>query len=148
MVAVIPVPGCGYPDTHMGSFVKLYLIAVPIFFLVDLVWLGVIAKDIYQKYMGHLMRPTPNWSVAIAFYLLFLLGLVIFVLQPAVKADSWTYALLYGSLFGFFTYMTFDLTSWAVLKDWPWQIVIIDIIWGIVLSASVSVATFYAYRLF
>ena len=125
------------------NFLKLYFIAVPIFLMIDLVWLGLIAKNVYQKYMGHLMRSVPNWPVAFTFYLLFVIGLVIFAIYPAVRNSSWTYALLYGSLFGFFTYMTFDLTSLAVLKDWPWEIVIIDIIWGVVLSSSVSVATYF-----
>ena len=125
------------------NFLKLYFIAVPIFLMIDLVWLGLIAKNVYQKYMGHLMRSVPNWPVAFTFYLLFVIGLVIFAIYPAVRDSSWTYALLYGSLFGFFTYMTFDLTSLAVLKDWPWEIVIIDIIWGVVLSSSVSVATYF-----
>ncbi len=125
------------------NFLKLYFIAVPIFFIIDLTWLGVIAKDLYQKHMGHLMRSTPNWSVAVIFYLLFIIGLVIFAISPAIRNNSWSYALLYGALFGFFTYMTFDLTSLAVLKDWPWKIVIIDIIWGVVLSSSVSVAAYF-----
>ena len=124
------------------NFIKIYLIAVPIFFLIDLTWLGLIAKNIYQKYMGHLMRPTPNWTVAVIFYLLFIVGLVIFAIYPAIRNNSWSYALLYGAMFGFFTYMTFDLTSLAVIKDWRWQIVIIDIIWGIVLSSSVSVLAY------
>lgn len=124
------------------GFVKLYLIAVPIFFLIDLVWLGLISKDIYQKYLGHLMRPTPNWTAAIIFYLLFIAGLVIFAIYPAVRNSSWSYAVIYGGMFGFFTYMTFDLTSLAVIKDWRWQIVIIDIVWGIFLSASVSVIAY------
>ncbi|NLC30812.1 MAG: DUF2177 family protein [Candidatus Moranbacteria bacterium] len=124
------------------NFIKIYLIAVPIFFLIDLTWLGLIAKNIYQKYMGHLMRPTPNWTAAVIFYLLFIVGLVIFAIYPAIRNNSWSYALLYGAMFGFFTYMTFDLTSLAVIKDWRWQIVIIDIIWGIVLSSSVSVLAY------
>ena len=124
------------------NFIKIYLIAVPIFFLIDLTWLGLIAKKIYQKYMGHLMRPTPNWTAAVIFYLLFIVGLVIFAIYPAIRNNSWSYALLYGAMFGFFTYMTFDLTSLAVIKDWRWQIVIIDIIWGIVLSSSVSVLAY------
>lgn len=124
------------------TFLKVYLVTVPIFFLIDLTWLGVIAKGVYRKYMGHLMLATPNWTAAIVFYLLFIVGLIIFVINPALKNHSWSYALLYGALFGFFTYMTFDLTSLAVLKGWPWQIVIIDIIWGMVLSGSVSVASY------
>lgn len=125
------------------NFLKIYFIAVPIFFIIDLAWLGVVAKDLYQKHMGHLMRPTPNWPVAVIFYLLFIIGLVIFAIYPALRNSSWSYALLYGALFGFFTYMTFDLTSLAVLKDWPWRIVIIDIIWGVFLSSSVSVSAYF-----
>ncbi len=130
------------------NFLKMYLITVPIFFIIDLTWLGIIAKDVYQKYMGHLMRDTPNWPVAILFYLLFIIGLIIFVINPAIQKDSWMHALIYGAMFGFFTYMTFDLTSLAVLKDWPWQIAVIDIIWGIVLSSSVSVIAYFVSRNF
>jgi uncharacterized membrane protein len=138
-----------YPHSlPMLLFFKIYLIAVPIFLLIDLLWLGVIAKGIYRKYIGHLMLPSPNWPIALLFYFLFIAGLLIFVIIPALKSGSWTDALLYGALFGFFTYMTFDLTNLAVLKDWPWKIVIIDIIWGVVLSATVSVATFFAARYF
>jgi uncharacterized membrane protein len=127
-------------------FLKVYAAAVPVFFLIDMVWLGVVAKGVYGKYMGHLLRPTPNWPAAIAFYLMFIVGLVIFAIHPALKAQSWTYALLYGGLFGFFTYMTFDMTALAVLKEWPWQIVIIDIAWGIFLSASVSSVSYLIAR--
>ena len=130
------------------GFLKMYSVAVPIFFIIDLLWLGVLAKDIYQKYMGHLMRATPNWPVAVVFYLLFVVGLVIFVINPAIEKNSWTYALFYGAMFGFFTYMTFDLTSMAVLKDWPWEIVIIDIMWGIVLSGSVSLISYLIVKNF
>ncbi len=124
------------------NFLKLYLIAVPIFFLIDLIWLGVLGKGIYQKYIGRLMLPAPNWTAAIIFYLLFVSGLVIFAIYPAAKNNSWSYALIYGAMFGFFTYMTFDLTNLAVLKDWPWKIVIVDIIWGIFLSGSVSLLAY------
>lgn len=128
---------------NIMTFIKIYLVSVPIFFLIDLTWLGVIAKDVYRKYMGHLMLDTPNWTAAIVFYLTFIVGLVIFAVYPALRNNSWSYALIYGALFGFFTYMTFDLTSLAVLKNWPWQIVIIDIIWGIILSGSVSIISYF-----
>lgn len=130
------------------NFLKVYLVAVPIFFAIDLLWLGVIAKDIYQKYIGHLMRPAPNWPVAIVFYLLFIVGLIIFAINPALKNNSLNYAIFYGALFGFFTYMTFDMTNWAVLKDWPATIVFIDIVWGVVLSASVSTLTYFIVKNF
>lgn len=127
---------------NIAYFIKLYLVAVPIFFLIDIVWLSFIAKNVYQKYMGHLMKPSPNWAVAVVFYLFFIAGLVLFAIYPAIRNNSWSYALVYGAMFGFFTYMTFDLTSLAVLKDWRWEIVIIDIAWGIVLSGSVSFFTY------
>lgn len=132
----------------MLLFFKIYLIAVPIFLLIDLLWLGVVAKGLYQRQIGHLMLPIPNWPVAFLFYLLFVVGLVLFAILPAIKSGSVSHALLYGVLFGFFTYMTFDLTNLAVLKDYPWVIAVIDIIWGMTLSASVSVATFFIARHF
>jgi len=130
------------------GFLKLYLVAVPIFFIIDMLWLVIIAKGVYQKYMGHLMKPIPNWPVAMLFYFLFIVGLIIFAIYPAVRNNSWTYALLYGAMFGFFTYITFDLTGLAVLKNFPWQITIVDIIWGTILSATVSIATFFIGRNF
>lgn len=132
----------------MLSFLKIYLISLPIFFAVDLLWLGVIAKDLYGKYLGHLMAPSPNWPAAFAFYFLFMIGVTIFAIEPAVQKNSWQYAATYGALFGFFTYMTYELTNLAVLKDWPLGIVAIDIIWGIVLTASVSTLTFWAHQYF
>ena len=128
------------------EYFKLYAVAVFVFFIVDLLWLGVIAKGIYRKYLGHLMRPSPLWAVAIIFYLLFNVGLVVFVVAPAVQKASFSYALLMGSFFGFITYMTYELTNWAVIKEWPWQIVIIDIIWGIVLSAAVGSGAYWLGR--
>ncbi len=133
---------------NITTFIKLYLIAVPIFVIIDLVWLGVIAKGIYKKYIGHLMLPTPNWPVAVMFYLIFIVGLVIYAINPAIKESSWLVALGYGAMFVFFTYMTFDLTNSAILKDWPWRIVVIDIIWGMVLSGSVSVIAYFIGRNF
>lgn len=124
------------------NFIKIYLVSVPIFFLMDMLWLGLIAKGIYQKYMGHLLRQSPNWPVAVSFYLLFIIGIVFFAVYPAIQSNSLQKALVYGVLFGFFTYMTFDLTSLAVLKDYTWQITIIDILWGMFLSGSVSVLAF------
>jgi uncharacterized membrane protein len=123
------------------NFIKIYLIAVPVFFVIDLLWLGIVAKGIYQKYLGHLLKD-PNWPVAVVFYLLFIVGMVIFAISPALEKQSLMYALGFGALFGFFTYMTYDLTNWATLKDWPWQIVFIDTLWGTVLSASVSTVTY------
>ena len=122
-------------------FFKLFLIALPVFFLIDMVWLVLIAKNFYRKHIGFLMKPDINWPAALVFYLIFITGLVVFVITPSVEKQSWTLAVLYGGLFGLITYATYDLTNLATLKDWPLIVTVIDLIWGTVLAASISVIT-------
>ena len=128
------------------TFVTLYALSVPIFFAIDMVWLGLVAKDFYQAKLGHLLGPV-QWGPAILFYLLFLVGLTFFATYPGVQASSYKTAALYGALFGFFTYLTYDLTNLATLKNWPVSVVYIDIIWGTVLGAFVagSAAALYLF---
>jgi uncharacterized membrane protein len=123
-------------------FVKLFLIALPVFFAIDMVWLAVVAKNFYQKQIGFLMKPDINWLAAIIFYLLFITGLIIFVITPAMVKQSWVHALLYGALFGLVTYATYDLTNLATVKDWPLLVTLVDLVWGSVLAASVSEITY------
>ena len=123
-------------------FLKLYCFALPIFFGMDMIWLGVAAKNFYTKQIGFLMTPKVNWAAAILFYLLFLAGLVVFVIAPAVEKDSWVRALLFGALFGLISYATYDLTNLATLKDWPLALTVVDLIWGTILAGSVSVGTY------
>lgn len=124
-------------------FIKLFLIALPVFFAIDMVWLGLVAKNFYKDQIGFLMTPNINWTAAIIFYLIFIAGLVIFVISPAMEKSSWIYAILFGALFGFITYATYDLTNLATLKDWPLMVTIVDLIWGAVLAASVSTITYF-----
>ena len=126
-----------------AQFLKLYLLTIPIFFVIDLLWLGVIAKGIYQKYLGDFLSDQVNWIAAIIFYLIFISGIIIFSVLPAIEKDSLLRAVMLGALFGFFTYATYDLTNLATLKGWPLPIVFIDIIWGMVLSGAVSTASFF-----
>jgi len=107
----------------------------------DMVWLGVVAKKFYARHIGFLMKSNINWTAAILFYLLFLVGLVVFVISPAVERGSWTRALFLGALFGLITYATYDLTNLATMKEWPLALTIVDLLWGTVLAASVSAAT-------
>jgi len=123
-------------------FTKLYFIALPVFFAIDMVWLGVVAKNFYAKQIGHLMKTDVNWIAAIIFYLIFIVGLVVFVITPAMEKGSWTHALLFGALFGFVCYATYDLTNLAVAKDWPLLVTIVDLIWGAVLASAVSTITY------
>jgi uncharacterized membrane protein len=123
-------------------FLKLFFTAIPIFIAFDITWIGFFAKDFYRDQIGSLMKSNINWVAAILFYFIFILGLVLFVIQPALEKQSWTHALLFGSLFGLITYATFDLTNLALLKSWPVLVTIVDLIWGMFLSAMVSVLTY------
>jgi uncharacterized membrane protein len=123
-------------------FIKLFLIALPVFFAIDMIWLVFVAKNFYQKQIGFLMKPDVNWLAAIIFYLLFIAGLIIFVISPAIDKHSWLHALLFGALFGLITYATYDLTNLATIKDWPLLVTVVDLIWGTTLAASVSVITY------
>lgn len=123
--------------------IKLYFIALPVFFAIDMVWLGLVAKSFYFKQIGSLMRTEFNWVAAISFYLLFIIGLVVFVIAPSLEKGSWVSALLMGALFGFISYATYDLTNLATLKDWPLTVTLVDLVWGAVLAASVSVVTYF-----
>lgn len=124
-------------------FIKLYFIALPIFLAIDLLWLGIVTKGFYAKQIGFLMKPEINWLAVIIFYLIFISGLVIFVIAPAIEKESWMNALALGALFGFVCYATYDLTNLAITKDWPLLITIIDLLWGAVITASVSTITYF-----
>ncbi|MCA9385966.1 DUF2177 family protein [Candidatus Dojkabacteria bacterium] len=119
-----------------------YILALVVFLICDGIWLGVVAKDLYAKYLGHLMTEQVIWTSAIIFYLLFTAGLVVFVIQPHINATYLTLG-LYAAFFGLVTYATYDLTNLATLKDWPWQIVFIDIIWGMSIAVITAVLTKY-----
>jgi uncharacterized membrane protein len=121
-------------------FFKLYAIALPIFFAIDMTWLGLIAKSFYRAQIGALMKSDVNWGAAILFYLLFIAGLVVFVITPAVTKRLLDLLFL-GALFGR-CYATCDLTNLAVTKDWPLLVTVVDLLWGAVLAASVSTITY------
>lgn len=116
----------------------VYAVTLPIFFAIDLVWLGVVAKTFYRQHIGHLLAAQVNWAPAILFYLVFIAGIVFFAVKPALEASSATRALAYGALFGFLTYATYDLTNHATMRDWPLIVTVVDLAWGTVLSASVA----------
>ena len=127
---------------NVAFYLKLYALTVPVFFIIDLIWLGAVAKGFYQKNLSFVLSPQVNWPAAILFYLLYIAGILIFAVVPAVSKDSWQHAMVYGGLFGFFTYMTYELTNLALLKDWPLNVVVVDIIWGVVLCTAVATLSF------
>ena len=117
------------------------LVVFAVFMAIDLLYLGVIAKSFVQKHLGHLMGET-NWPAAVAFYIQYCVGLIYFVIDPALAIGEPADALVNGALFGFFLYATYELTSFAIIKKWPRGFVVPDIAWGIVLSASVSIISY------
>ncbi|MBN2241862.1 MAG: DUF2177 family protein [Acidobacteria bacterium] len=125
-------------DITFLKAVRIYCITVPIFFIIDMVWLGVAARDFYRQRLGHLLRPDVNWTAAVLFYLVFIVGIVFFAVKPGLEAQSQARALFYGALFGFFTYATYDLTNLATVRDWPLSVTVVDLIWGTVLCAAVA----------
>lgn len=127
------------------QYVYLYVLTIPAFFLIDMLWLGVIAKDFYQEKLVSFLGPV-NWTAAIVFYLIFIVGILIFAVAPALESQSWQKALVLGALFGFFTYATYDLTNLATLRDWPLTVTLVDMVWGAVLSGSVATVSFFIGR--
>lgn len=130
------------------NYIREYLITLISFTLIDLVWLVFIAKNLYQKYLGFIMASSVNVVAAVIFYLLFIAGIVFFVVHPALEKQQWQYALLAGAFFGLVTYATYDLTNLATLKDWPLTITIIDLIWGSFLSGSTATLSYWVIRSF
>ena len=118
--------------------IKQYLVALGTFLLIDGVWLTVVAKNFYAKYLGFLMTKTPNLAAAGIFYLIYILGMVVLVLGPALQKGSLMSAVLTGALFGLCGYATYDLTNLATIKDWPLLVTMVDLIWGTVLSGAVA----------
>ena len=124
-------------------FIKLYLISLSVFALLDMFWLGLVAKNFYREHLGFLMKTKVNLPAAIVFYLLFIAGLLVFAVFPAVEKKIWTNALVIGAFFGLVTYATYDLTNLATLKDWPLVVTIVDLIWGAVVSAVVAIISYF-----
>ena len=122
----------------MIYYLKLYLVTFSAFIVIDMVWLGLVARTFYQKHLGFIMAPSPNWIAAIIFYLLFIAGLLFFVVMPGLKDDSLKTSLLRAAMFGLITYGTYDLTNLATVKDWPVLVTVVDMIWGMVLSVVVG----------
>lgn len=130
------------------SFLIAYIAATIVFLAADALWLGVIMKDAFQKGLGHLLADKPNLGVAAGFYIFYVIGIVFFATMPAVKEADWMMATLYGAMFGFFCYATYEMTNLATLKNWPVKTAIADMAWGAFLSGLSATAGYFAVMLF
>lgn len=124
------------------NYIKTYLITLFVFVLIDAVWLGFIAKDLYSKELGFLISKSPKWLAAILFYLIFVAGLCYFAVIPAISNASIRIAIINGILLGFVSYATYDLTNLATIDNWPIKVTIIDLMWGSFLGGTVSIISY------
>lgn len=124
----------------MIHYIYAYVTSLVSMAVLDAAWLGFIAPAFYKKHIGFLLADKPNWIAAVLFYLIFIVGVTLFVVYPGWK-DAWGLLKvgLLGALFGLVTYATYDLTNQATLKNWPTIVTAVDMVWGAVLTAAVSV---------
>ena len=123
-----------------------YGILFGVFLAIDMIWLVVVARKFYARHLGFLMRDPVGLPAALLFYLLFVGGILFFVLAPALERNSLGYAAFAGALFGLVTYATYDLTNLATIKGWPLLVTIVDLGWGTGVSLAVSVIGFLLVR--
>jgi uncharacterized membrane protein len=132
----------------MLKILATYLSTAVVMLVIDLVWLGLIAKPLYQAGIGHLMTDKPNLIAAFFFYALFPIGLMIFAILPGTDSTTWQRTALLAALFGFFAYATYDLTNLATLKNYPLQLALIDMLWGSLVSAIAATAGKFIFNRF
>ena len=126
----------------MRSNIISYLICACIFFGADAVWLTIAGNRIYRPILGDILLEKFSVAPALVFYTLYVLGIVIFAIAPALVAEKWTTALLYGALFGLFAYATYDLSNYATLRNWSLSLTLIDLSWGVIVTASSAVLAY------
>ena len=119
----------------MTKYLAGYLAAALVMVALDMLWLGVVAKAMYQQAIGHLMAEQPRLPAAVAFYCLYAAGLMIFAVWPQAGDPAWGRTILMGALFGLFAYATYDLSNLATLRNWPIGLTMVDMAWGTVISA-------------
>lgn len=132
----------------MKSFVIAYSAAVVVFLILDGIWLGIVAKSFYSEHLGDLLRKNFLPVPAMAFYMIYTAGLVFLAVRPGQTDISLLNVALYGAVVGFLSYGTYDMTNLATLRDWPWIVSAVDLVWGTVLSATVATASAFALRAF
>lgn len=130
----------------MLQHVTAYLATATIFLALDFVWLSYVAKRFYFERLDHLLLDSPRLGAAAAFYAVYVIGIVIFAVAPALKEQALGTAVLFGALFGFFAYATYDMTNYSTLRDWPLAIVVVDVAWGTVLTGFSAACGYWITR--
>ena len=122
-----------------------FLVVAAAFAIIDAIWLKTM-NPFYRRQIGELMADKPNLGYAVVFYVIYIAGIVFFALRPALDGGSWLSAVGYGAALGAFAYATYDLTNAATLKTWPWQLVVVDILWGAALTALATLAGWLVFH--
>lgn len=130
----------------MPQIIIAYFATAIVFFAVDFIWIGVIARRFYRDQLGDLMADPIRINWAVAFYLIYVAGIVWFAVRPALDGGGWKMAVLNGVLFGFFCYATYDMTNMATLKGWPLKMSLVDMAWGTAMTGFAAFAGFYITR--
>jgi uncharacterized membrane protein len=128
------------------KLVWLYLISFGVFLAIDAVWLMTMSSRFYQPRLGALMAERPNLAVAVLFYLVYVVGVLVLAVAPGIDAGSVSKAALYGALLGLVAYGTYDITNLSTIKDWPVIVTVVDLVWGTTLTAVVATAGYYVAR--
>ena len=131
----------------MAQYLAAYGFTAAIFLVIDLIWLSQIAKKFYSERLGDLLLDKPNMGAAAGFYAIYVVGIIIFSVAPALHAGSPTTALTYGALFGFFAYATYDMTNYATLRNWPLEVSLVDTAWGACLTGVSALLGYLLTRL-
>ena len=127
---------------------KAYVAILFIFCTIDFFWVGIIAKQWYNKELGDLLVDSIRWLPVIGFYLLYAAAILVFAVIPSIKLGSWQHALFYGAFLGLITYAAYDLTNLATLKNWPVLLALCDLCWGTFVTAITSLILFHLQKLF
>ncbi len=120
------------------KYLLAYLSTGIAFALIDSVWLWKMTERLYRPEIGKLMADKFYWGPAVAFYLLYVVGILYFAVFPALRSGGWTAALVSGAVLGFLCYMTYDLTNFATLKVWSLKVTVLDMLWGTILTGSAA----------
>jgi len=130
----------------MQDFIIRFLVAGGIMAVLDAFWLSVVASKFYKEQLGSILLSKPNMLPAIIFYAIYVMGIVLFVLSPALEKQSWQYALGFGALFGLVAYATYDLTNLSTMKGFNARVVVVDLLWGTILTGTVALLAYLILR--
>jgi uncharacterized membrane protein len=121
-----------------AEILTLYLLTAAVFLTFDLIWMEAVAKGFYTRHLEGLLRGEVNWAAAVGFYLIYIAGMLGFVILPALGRGGIARAAAAGAAFGLVAYAAFDLTALALMRDWPLAVAVVDMLWGTALTAATA----------